>query len=191
MAIDTNPGTPLRAIASYTASGNFTVPAGTTRAFVSIHSATGGGGGRNAGARYSGNNDGSSAGAGIVSGAWVQVSPGSTYAVVVGAGGAAGTTGDGSNGGISSFDGSSFSVTGSGGGFVSSNTTGGASVASGQTSLSSLNPSSATIGRTGTIANQSTGKLTSGVGGGGANRYNALRGPSPTAGESAQVYIYI
>ena len=191
MAIDINPGTPLRAIASYTASGNFVVPAGTTRTFVSIHSATGGGGGRNAGCRYGGNTDGSAGGAGIVSGAWVQVSPGSTYAIVIGAGGGAGTTGAGGTGGTSSFDGNAFVVTGSGGGTDNSNTAGAASTSSGLTTLSSLNPGGATIGKTGTISNQNTGALAAGVGGGGANRYNSFRNPSPSAGVSAQLYIYI
>ena len=55
MAINVNPGTPLRHVATYTATGNWTAPLGTTVAFVAIHGATGGGGaGSAAGAGTSG-----------------------------------------------------------------------------------------------------------------------------------------
>jgi len=45
MAININPGTPLRQVATFNSSSNFTPPAGTNIVFVSIHAAAGGGGG--------------------------------------------------------------------------------------------------------------------------------------------------
>jgi len=117
MAINTNPGSPLRLVGSITTSGNFSVPAGTSVAFVSIHSSTGGGGGsQGPGPRYSLSGAGAAGGTGIVAGAWVQVVPGSTYPVVIGAGGSAGTGGSnnaavsGGVGGTTSFDGGALVV---------------------------------------------------------------------------------
>ena len=88
MAINVNPGSLLRHVQTFTASGNFTAPAGCTVAFVSIHSSTGGGGG---GGRGGPNGNGSGGGSsGIVAGSFIEVIPGATHAVVIGGGGAGG-----------------------------------------------------------------------------------------------------
>ena len=165
MAINVNPGSPLRLISSFTSSGNFTVPVGTSVAFVSIHSSTGGGGGvQGPGGRYGGPGNALAGGTGIVAGSWVQVAPGSTYPVVVGAGGAPGFSSNsgglataGAVGGTSTFDGGAFVVTGSNGGGTQNGSNGNAGSASGATALSSLSPSANALVKTATITTQATG----------------------------------
>jgi hypothetical protein len=209
MAIDVSPGLPARLLALFTASGNFVVPAGVTRIFASIHSASGGGGGGAATSRYGSaqtDNEGGAGGVSKIFASWVQVVPGATYAVVVGAAGAAGVNGNqdtlngsaGGTGGTSSFDGVSFSVTGSGGGAGGTNGTNGATgadaSASGVTSLSALPPTSNSIPKTGTIIVQTTSaqaRGTAGVGTQPGSRYTRYSGPGPSAGQPGLVYIYV
>ena len=197
MAINPFGSAPLRHIASYTTSGNFVVPAGINSVFVSIHGASGGGAGgtQNAGYGASAQNNNINKGAsGIISGAFVQVVPSSTYAVAIGAGGTAGSANaQGGTGGTTSFDTLAFSVTGGPGSVTSytgQNTSNvGQGSASGQTSLTTLSPSGA-ITRTGTITNQNTGGTVGGNAGAnssGGNRYSAGVGAIGAAG---QVYIY-
>ena len=201
MAINVNPGIALRQIATYNSSGNFIVPTGVTSVFVSVHSSSGGGasGQGPQGGRYNqnaaaGSNTGGAGGAGIVSGAWVQVSPGTTYAVVVGAGGAGGTAAgwnqqpvSGAAGGTSSFDGSTLSVVGGAGGTTS---TGTQASASGLTNLSSQSPTSLAMTRTSSISNQNTGATVGGNGGAPAN--SAFNSSTPgNAGAGGQVHIYL
>jgi hypothetical protein len=199
MAINTNPGSPLRHVATFNSSGNWTAPAGTNVAFISIKSASGGGGG--GGGRYnsSDSGNGKSGGAGIVSGAYVQVTPGSSHSVTVGAAGSAGSAssnvnpgGAGGSGGSTIFD-SAFTVTGGGGGGQGQAHTplpaGAQSVSSGTTSLTSLPPSASTLTRVGTISNQNTGATTAGTGGNYTNRYSPKN--AGNAGQAATLEIYI
>ena len=195
MAININPGSPLRHVATFNASGNWVGPSGTNIAFVAIHSATGGGGGSGS---YQQNQ--SPGGIGAISGAFVQVTPGATHSVTVGAGGAGGTGGCGPNntgfnsgatGGSSSFDGV-FTQPGSGGGLSTGryNQTAGATAAAGTgtTSLTALSPGGA-LARVATISSQNTGSQTRGASGNGNNRY--ANGNAGGAGSSGQINIYI
>lgn len=97
----------------FTSSGTFTVPAGVTNIMVTV---VGGGGGGSWGwgdacVPYYGGGGG----VGGVAGGYLSVTPGSTFTVTVGAGGAGSNTGNGSAGGTSSF-GSAFTATGGGAG---------------------------------------------------------------------------
>lgn len=201
MAININPGTPLRHVATITSTGSWTAPVGTTLAFVSIHGATGGGGsGNNRPQRYGQVTSGSAGGVGTISAAYVQVTPGSAHTITIGAGGAGGGSANpdvasagGSTGGTTVFDGA-FSVTSSGGAGgipmtrYTFGTTGSASgTGSGTTSLTTVNPGASTLIRTGTITSQTTGG-SSGGGGGGAGRYTSSAGGTGAAGF---VHIYI
>jgi hypothetical protein len=209
MAINTNPGKPIRQLATYNASGNFVTPAGTNVVFVSVRTATGGGG-QAGSARYGQGQPGASGNAaanGIVSSAWVQVIPGITYAVVVGAAGAGATTAAGQGapgnagavGGTSSFDGAIFTVPGSAGG-----TGGGRYLADGNrytgtasnvitptggTTLGLVNPGPSTIPRTGTIANQTTGG-SAGGNGGSPGVSSSTPKPGGNSGVAAQMFVY-
>jgi hypothetical protein len=91
----------------FTSSGTFTVPAGVTKVSISM---CGGGGGGGATAH------GGGCGAATVIGQHIDVIPGESITVTVGAGGAGGAPyNNGVSGGVSSF-GSYFSVSGGGGG---------------------------------------------------------------------------
>ena len=195
MAININPGTPLRHVATINATGNWTAPAGTNIAFVSIHGATGGGAGGGWG-RY--NTTGGAGGTGMVSGAFVQVTGGAAHAVTIGAGGAGGPgsagQGGGSGGGaagVTNFD-SALTVPGSGGGTAGVPGAAGsaASSGSGTTNLTSLSPSGA-LTRVATITNQTTGALAAGNAGSKftASRYGS--GDAGGTGASGQVHVYI
>ena len=81
---------------AFTASGNFTVPAGVFRVRVTCT----GGGGAGSGTTTSGGGGGGSAGQTAIG--WHDVTPGQVIVVTVGAGGTA-TGGTGNNGGTSSF----------------------------------------------------------------------------------------
>jgi hypothetical protein len=201
MAIDSTTGSPQRFLSSLTSTGNFTVGAGLTQVFVSIHGASGGGAGGSVGNRYSGSGGQQSpGGTGLVAGAWVQVLPGSTYAVAIGAGGAAGTRANGQSptagntggtGGTTTFDVNALVVTGGGGGV--SNATGAypaanTGSATGTTTLSSLPPSNTALARTGTITSQLTGGSAGGNGGGHTN-WTGDPG-SGSVGAAGAVYIY-
>lgn len=191
MAIDKNPGQPLRLLSVFTSSGTWTAPAGVTRAFVSIHGASGGGG--NLG-RYISSSGSTAGGAGVVSGAWVQVTPSATHAVVVGAGGSAGPNPGGhgvftgGSGGTSSFEGNTFVVTGGSGGAYSPGNIG---TSSGLTTLTALPAANSAIPKVGTITNQATG----GQPGGNStsptstSRYGSAGNAGP--GAAGIVYIYV
>lgn len=186
MAINTNPVSPLRHVATFNSSGNYLAPAGATLAFVSIHGASGGGAGGTNNGRYA---TGGPGGSGLVAGAFVQITPSGNHVVTVGAAGAAGiqgNSGNGGSGGTTSFDGA-LSVTGGTGGSVtqgrySTGTGGNQSTASGTTSLTSLSPSGAIV-RTGNISTQNTGAA---AGGNGGVRYSA-----GAAGSAGQLHIYL
>ena len=201
MAINVNPGSPLRHVATFNASGNWTAPVGCSLAFVSIH---GSGGGGRGGVSFSGditNNTGNGA-AGVVSGSWVQVTPGSSHIVTIGAGGAGGagiantnvTANPGATGGTTSFDGALFVTGGNGAPTATRNTNSAGTVgaASGTTTLTSLSPGASTVTRVATLAaTQNTGAFAGGTqGGNNSSRY----GGSPAAGNtgaSGQIHIYI
>jgi hypothetical protein len=212
MAIDINPGQPLRHVATFASTGNFVVPAGVTRIFASIHGTSGGGGGGGVGSRYSdGQNPGAAGGGGRIAGAWIQVVPSATYSVTVGAAGTGGTKatgqtytagGTGGTGGTSSFDGSALSVTGGTGGtggrygnrytarYGGNPIAGSTGGASGTTALSTLPPSALSITRTGSITTQTTGATTGG-GGGNSSQWASASNNAGGAGQAGIVYIYV
>ncbi len=197
MAINPFGSAPLRHIASYTSSGNFVVPAGINSVFVSIHGSAGGGAGGTQNAGYnapSTANNINKGASGLISGAFVQVVPSSTYAVAIGAGGAGGNSNQtGATGGTTSFDTLAFQVTGSAGSVTSYSGQNTANVAvgssSGQTSLTTLPPSGA-ITRTGSITNQNTGGTTGGNQGQNSSQGNRYGASAGAIGASGQVYIY-
>ena len=199
MAININPGSPLRHVSTFNATGNWLAPAGTNIAFVSMHGAAGGGGG--ASFRYSGNTGGTG-GTGVVAGAFVQVTPGASHSITIGAGGTVGLTNSpnqgsrqgntGATGGTTNFD-QAFSALGGAGGNISVNDSNGnagaGGTATGTTSLTTLSPGANTIPRVGTITSQNTSGQTGGTGTGGGSRYSP-----PTIGNSGQsgfAHIYI
>lgn len=186
MAINTNPVAPLRHVATFNSSGNYLAPSGATLAFISVHGASGGSAGGANNGRYA---TGGPGGAGLIAGAFVQITPSGNHTVTVGAGGAAGVqgnNGNGGTGGTTSFDGA-ITVTGGTGGFTtqgrySTGTAGNQGSASGTTSLTSLSPAGAIV-RTGTVSTQNTGAAS---GPNGGVRYGA-----GTAGTAGQLHIYL
>lgn len=105
----------------FTAGGNFTVPAGVSRLFVSLVGGGGGGAGSISGAPYTGGGGGSG---GVKYRVPLAVTPGQVVAVTIGTGGAGGigsaaggtySNSNGSSGGTSSF-GALLSAPGGGGG---------------------------------------------------------------------------
>jgi hypothetical protein len=93
---------PLRHIGRATASGTFVIPASVSKVYVQVTSSRGGQG-----------QQGSQPGAAIVNAGYVEVLPGSTAQIIIGAGGA--NANQAATGGTTSFDGA-ITVTGSGGG---------------------------------------------------------------------------
>ena len=192
MAININPGTPLRHVATFNSSGNWTAPIGTNLAFVSVVGAGSGGYG-------GGPNFNLSGGTGGVAAAYVQVTGGGTHVVTVGAGGSGGSGFGGGNvpaagsGGTTLFDGR-LSITGatspSGSRYSASV---GTSSASGATTLTTLNPGASTLVSTATITSQTSGGGAGGSGGGTPRyipRYSAGN-TSGNTGSSGAVHIYI
>jgi len=181
MAININPGSPLRHVATFNSSGTWTSPVGTNLAFVSVHGASGGGSGAG---RYGQSLSGQTS---LIGAAYVQVTGGGGHVITVGAGGAGGSPlngptygNNGGTGGTSSFDGR-LTITGS------SNSGNGSG--SGSTSLTTLNPGASTLVSTGAITTQTTGGNAGGGGGSGNARYQ--QGQSGAAGASGQVHVYI
>ena len=97
---------------TFTASGTFTVPANVTRILVYVARAGGGGSGGGKGSTTGG--DGGGGGASVFSSPiWINTTPGSTFTVIIGAGGAGGAggtsevngilSGPGGIGGLTSF----------------------------------------------------------------------------------------
>jgi hypothetical protein len=104
----------------FTSSGTWTAPTGVTTVGVTLLAGGGGGGGTSA--TNTGGGGGGSGGAGM---GWVTVTPGTTYAVTVGAAGTAGGAGAaGGAGGGSSF-GTLITATGGGGGLANRHSGGG------------------------------------------------------------------
>jgi hypothetical protein len=207
MAININPGTPIRHVATYTSSGTFTPPAGVTTAFVSMHSATGGGGGA---AGQDNGNGGGQGGLGLVVGSFVEVIPGVACTVTIGAAGALGVSNvgrynspraaSGGTGGTTSFDGNFFvtgSVGGQGGvGRDQGNTVGDAGAAltsgaaTGTTTLTSLSPASA-VTRVKGISTQASGASVGGTGASQANNRYSQGTSAATVGLAGIVHVYI
>jgi hypothetical protein len=180
MAININPGANLRHVATYTSSGTFKVPEGTSVVFASIRGASGGGGfGQSDTNRYGGQN-GRVGGNGLVAGGFVQVTPGRDHTVTIGAAG-----GGGGTGGTSSFDGAITVTGGTGGSQTSAGTAGQASAV---TSLTTLPPNSASSARAAGFITQSTGANAGGSGGGTAPWG---QGAQPGGGSGATIEIYI
>lgn len=195
MAINVNPGTPLRQIGKVNSSSNFYIPGGTNVVFVSIHGASGGGGG-GSGQEYNFGQyrAGGTGGAGIVSSGWVQVAQGSSVSVVIGAGGTGGAGGNpnggaGATAGVSSFDGSLIANGGNGGNGGAPGSTGNAGnagTASATTTLSTVNPGASTLTKVSGHTSQATGANPGGaLGSGGLNT-----GQSGSSGTTASVNIY-
>lgn len=185
MAINTSPGTPVRHVATFNSSGTWNAPQGVSLAFVSVHGATGGGGGRSGpGSRYSGAAGGSSP----IAAGWVQVNPGNPHTITVGAGGSAGTNVNGDTtgntggvGGTSSFDGA-ITVTGGNGGvganrYGNNNTVGTLGASSARTTLPTVSPSNATTIRVASFTSQQTGA--------------ASGGATAQAGSASTIHIFV
>ena len=193
MAININPGAPLRHVATFNSSGTFTPPTGTNLAFVSV---VGSGSGGYGSAPNIAGNTGFTGG---VAGAYVQVVGGSPHVVTVGAGGAgAGSSGNflaPGTGGTTSFDGR-ISITGAGGNAGSRYSVGNQnfSSASGATTLTTINPGANTLISTGTITSQTSGGSAGGVGTPGGTRYTPRYTGGSTSGGSGTggaIHIYI
>ena len=141
---------PLRHIGRATTSGTFVIPASVSKVFVTV---TGARGGQPAG----------TAGATVSSGGFVEVLPGSTAQIVIGAGGGGGAPA-GTQGGTTSFDGA-ITIIGSGGG--SSNPrygaqTGSAATASATTSLPTGSPAGAIARVSSTTTSGPNGDISAG-----------------------------
>lgn len=167
---------PTSNIQRYTTAGTNTwvVPAGVTRVYVEVQGGGGGGGG----AASSGGSGGGGSGGGYAEG-WVDVTPGQSITVIVGAGGTAGTGSpsvNGGAGGSSSFGSTSpVSATGGGGGTTQAGTAGtGGSGSGGQINITGGN------GYAGTYLNGTSTP----VGGNGAPSYRGSAIPAYVSGAS-------
>ena len=204
MAININPGTPLRHVATFNSSTNWVAPAGCTLAFVALHGASGGAGG-SAPTRYGNSVSSGKGGDARISGAFVQVTPGSAHVITIGAAGTGGagrnTSGQsqaGGAGGSTNFD-NAFIQTGGAGGnganasrySASAGSAGAdASAGTGTTSLTSLSPAGALV-RTATISSQATGASGGGAATFGCTERYGTNSPSGAAGSAGQINIYI
>jgi len=192
MALNQSFGTPIRLSATFTSSGTYTPPAGTTAVFVSIHGAGGGGGAgsTDSNGRYGSGNIGGTGGVGAIAGTWVQVTPGTGCSVSIGAGG-----GNQAAGGTTNFD-NAFSVTG---GNAGGNSPGGPSNSfpgsagnsgsgSSSSSLTALPPSASALPRaSSTILVANSGGQPGGNGGPGVN----TAAPTSVGGTGASGIVYI
>jgi hypothetical protein len=128
----------------FTSSGTFTVPTGVSSIKVTVVGG-GGGGGVGIDGSYGGpaGGPGGNGGGGGTSFGYVAVTPGASYAVVVGSGGNGSNSGTGGSGGTSSFGSTLLTASGGAGG---SNSGGGANGSGGGTLRDSLlNPNSGFI----------------------------------------------
>jgi len=195
MAININPGSPLRHVATFNSSGTFTPPPGTNLAFVSVVGAGSGGYG---GVRYA---SGATGFTGGIAGAYVQVVGGSPHVITIGAGGAGGNAGGNQpmiapgTGGTTSFDGR-LTITGSGGN-TGARYSGGSQnnpTASGATTLTTINPGANTLVSTGNITSQNTGGGTAGAAAGNPTgntpRYQQGNVIGGTGGSGA-IHVYV
>jgi len=190
MAIDVTKTVPLRHLATILSSGYFTVPAGVTKLYVTVSGASGGG---SSGFNYQENGHGSTGGAGVITGGWVNVAPGQSYPVIIGAGGS-GTSGAGygrygtagSSAGTTYFDGAVIAYGGTGANAGSHHSPGGATPgATGgtayETSLPVLYPTGAMV----RVNDTSTSNTT--VAGGNAGQNTSVQGG---AGQPGKVQIF-
>jgi hypothetical protein len=183
MAINTNPGSPLRHVTTFTSSGTFRVPDGTTIAFASVHGASGGGGsGANNTQRYGGT-FGRAGGAGVIASGFVQVTPGRDHVVTIGAGGGAGSTG-----GTSTFDSAITVFGGTGGSQSGAGSTGSSSIV---TALTTVPPSANTLTRVFGSTTQATGGAAGGAGGAGNSAPHSGSGQSGFSGTSGIIHVYL
>jgi hypothetical protein len=190
MAINTNPLPGQKLLATYNSSGNFVTPAGVNTIFVGVRGGGGGGGG----APYSHGGQGSAGGGTFESTGFVNVIPGTTYIVTVGAGGTGGATNGsgnstggqaGGSGGTSAFDTPTISVTGGNGGGTNANSPGNSGAATVASSLPNMKPSANALARVFSVANTA---VAGGNRGSADSRYGArISGGTGTAG---QVVIY-
>lgn len=190
MAINVSPGQGQKLIATYNSSGNFVTPAGVNTIFVGVRGGSGGGGG----APYTHGGVAAAGGASFETTGFVNVIPGTTYVVTVGAGGAAGPTNANGNstggtaggaGGTSAFDTPTISVTGGGGGATNSNATANAGTSTAATALPNMKPSANALAKVFSAVSVSS---PGGTAGSAESRY----GPriSGGAGTAGQVVIY-
>ena len=188
MAINSTTSGPLRMVGVYTTSGTFIPPAGTTRCFVSILGASGGQGGQR---RY---RQAGAGGSGVLVSGWVQVTPGHSHVVTIGAGGVAGAysnvaQNNGTAGGQSSFDYTLIANGGAGSLGANGNAQSNAAAGSGtgETTLPTLNPGATTLVRVSDLVTQTTSAQPGGyVETGG--RYTPAANGNGIAGK---VYIFI
>ena len=180
MAININPGSPLRHVASFTSSGTYKVPEGTTIVFASVRGSSGGGGQGAGDTNRYGGQAGRAGGAGVITSGFVQVTPGRDHTVTIGAGG-----GNSATGGTSTFDGGITVTGGAGGSQASVGATGSGSAI---TSLTTVPPSATSLSRVFGNTTQSTGGTTGGAGGG-TTPWGA--GAGGAGGQSGSIEIYI
>ena len=180
MAINVNPGSPIRHVATITSSGTWLAPAGTTLAFVSIHGASGGGGQGNAHVNRYGGQAGRAGGTGSISSGFVQVTPGASHVVTIGAGG-----GNSAAGGTTQFDGA---ITATGGGAGSTGSQGANGSGTAVTSLTTVPASASALARVFGNTVQNSGGSAGGSGGAVGPHSAGAPGASGAAGF---VNIYI
>jgi len=145
----------LRHLQTFTTSGNFYPPAGTTVVYVTVLGATGGVG---AGHRYA--PSGKNGGLNVSAAGFVQVNPQAPHGIVIGAAGANGSS-EGAGGGASGttiFDGAITVNGANAGGAPWGGNTGNAGNAVFVTNLPTLNPSANTIAR---VTTTQTGNVSS------------------------------
>ena len=195
MAIDSNPvSKPTTLLAVFTSSGNFTIPTGTNKVFVSVSGASGGSAGH--GTRYFHRYVGGAGGNTKVAAGWVNVIPGSTHVVTIGAAGTGGASSNrygagaaGNAGGSSSFG--SFIVQSGGGGGNSAGApagpNGNAGAAGGTTFLTETAPVVPWSGVETAVVGTNSNVVISGSAAPTA-RYDA--GPAGIAGTSGKMFIY-
>ena len=159
-------GVAEKVVKIFTANGNFTVPAGITKVYLTMIGGGGGGGG-NTGANYAGGGGGG----GQIFNFSYTVAPLAVLAVVIGAGGAGGASGDndGVNGNSTSFNAAVIAPGGGKGSKGSVHTGGTSPLTPVYAKTASLQATSALPGTTGTATNQggAGGSTSFGVGGAG------------------------
>jgi hypothetical protein len=189
MSIDITAGNPLRHVASFYSSGVWTAPINATKAFVSIHGATGGGGGPSI------SGVGGAGGTGVIASGWVQLTPGGTHVVTVGAGGGGGSYinanngNSGGSGGTSTFDGAILGYGSAGGQGATSRYGAGGTGSAGSsfafTSLSTVSPGPNTLARVNGSSSQNSGGVSGGAGS------NSGSGNFGASGSAGFVHVYI
>lgn len=144
MSIDELSKPPLRHLVTFISSGTFNVPDGMTRVYATVEGATG----------VPSQNSSAAAGPSGRGSGYVEVIPGKTALVVIGAGGA----NSGASGGSTSFDGAIIAPGSNGGNYHPEHGSGAGSTPARtfQTSLATDSPPGATVRVTGTSTSTST-----------------------------------